>query len=107
MHRFSAWVSVTAMLVALATGPLFHVHDRDDHGAAGSIIHAHFLELEDTSAPARPEVENQHSHRHATWIDVFVLSAPATMAFHAIAEFSERVAVPSPALDRLALSLHV
>ena len=92
MRRFSAWLAVGGMLFALVSAPLFHVHDRDDHGNA--FVHAHFLEPEDPLPDSGHAVDAQHSHHHAHSIDVFTSNAPAAL-FYAVAEFSDKLPLPS------------
>lgn len=75
------------MLVALATAPLFHSHDHDDHGSA--LVHAHFLEHYDTKSHADDEIEAPHGHQDARWIDYFTLQPPAT-AFALDIDFPEQ-----------------
>ena len=106
MYRFSACIAMGAMLFALVSGPLFHIHDRDDHGNAGPVLHAHFPGLE---KPLRQsgnenEVETQHSHMHVRWIDVFTLSAPVAVHFQVVAEISESPSVPPPAVTGVVVS---
>ena len=105
MHRFSACAAVGAMFFALVSAPLFHVHEGDDHGHAGSIVHAHFPELEHLSSPSEHAIETQDTHEHARWIDVFTLAAPIAAGFQAATEFSEPLEVPPPPVSRAAISV--
>src|SRR5262245_42821147 len=105
MHRFSVWVAVAAMLFALVSAPFFHVHDQDDHGHAGSFVHAHLPESELSSAYSGHAVEAEHSHEHVRWVDVFTLTAPVSTGFHAVAEFSEPLSLPVPIANRAVASL--
>jgi hypothetical protein len=105
MHRFSACVAVGAMLFALVSAPLFHVHDADDHGHAGSILHAHLPGLEHTSFPSEKSIETQDSHGHVRWLDVFTLAAPIDAGFQAVAEFSAPLMVPRPPVSRAVVML--
>src|SRR5262245_54936690 len=100
MHRFSACVAVGAMLFALVTAPLFHVHDRDDdgHDHAETLVHAHFPELE--TAHSGQEVETTHSQEHGRSIDLFAVNTPALAHYQAVAEFSEPFTVDSPVVTR-------
>jgi hypothetical protein len=105
MLRFSACTGVFAMLFALVSAPLFHVHGADDHSHAGSIVHAHFPELEHSSSPSEHAIETQDSHEHARWIDVFTLAAPISAGFQAATEFSEPLKVPPPPVSRAVISV--
>lgn len=98
MHRFSACLAVGAMLFALVSAPLFHVHDRDDHGNA--LVHTHFLESENPLSNSGHAVEGRDSHGHVRWVDVFTLNTPATTVFHAVAEFSAPLLLPAPVASR-------
>src|SRR5262249_22997369 len=105
MRRFSACAAVGAMLFALVSAPLVHVHEADDHGHAGSILHAHFPNLEHASSSSEHAIETQDSHSHVRWLDVFTVAAPIDAGFHAVAEFSEPLMVPRPPVSRAVLSL--
>jgi hypothetical protein len=95
MRRINAAITGAAMLIALLTAPLFHVHDADDHGHDAAFVHAHFPEFEHASSSAASEIENEHSHEHARAIDVFTLSVPTSVPFQAIAEYSEPLVLPA------------
>jgi len=106
MHRrFSAWAAVAAMLMALVSAPFFHVHEQDDHGHAGSFVHAHFPESESPSEHSGHAVEAGHSHEHVRWVDVFTLSAPVSSGFQAVAEFSEPLSAPVTVANRAVASV--
>jgi hypothetical protein len=105
MHRFSACMSVGAMLFALVSAPLVHVHEADVDGHAGSILHAHLPGLEHASSPSEKGIETPDSHGHVRWLDVFTLAAPIDAGFHAVAEFSEPLMVPPPPASRAVISL--
>jgi hypothetical protein len=105
MRRFSACAAVGAMLFALVYAPLFHVHEADDHGHAGSILHAHLPELEHALSPSERAIESQDSHQHVRWLDVFTSAAPIDAGFHAVAEFSESLMVVRPPVSRPVISL--
>jgi hypothetical protein len=92
------------MFYALISAPLFHVHDRDDDGHAGSLIHAHFPEDENVSH-SEHAVETQHSHQHARWLDILVVNTPVPTTFQVVAEFSGPVTVPGPVVSRAVLSV--
>src|SRR5262245_8880633 len=62
MHQLSAWVAVAAMLLALVAAPFFHVHEQDDHGHAGSLVHAHLPDSESPAEYPGHTVEPEHSH---------------------------------------------
>jgi hypothetical protein len=91
------------MLLALFSGPFFHLHDRDDHGNA--LVHAHFFESDHASSNQGDAVEAQHSHDHVRWVDVFTLSTPVTTFFHAVVEFSQILPLPAPIVSRAAISI--
>src|SRR5262245_53960929 len=96
MQRFGASLAVAAMLLALVYGPLFHVHERDDHDTSALTIHAHFPEVGQESASADyPEMECPHSHAHVRWLDVLTLNKPITVSFHVVVDRTEPVPVPS------------
>jgi ABC-type Zn2+ transport system substrate-binding protein/surface adhesin len=97
MQRFSACLGVGAMLVALLTAPLYHFHDRDDHGNPASLVHAHFLESEEAGSHSGNEIETPHSHRHARWIEFFTFQAPPIVSDVAI-DLSEKLT--SPVLEK-------
>ena len=93
MRRFSAGLGVGAMLVALLTAPLFHFHDRDEHGNPVSLVHAHLWESEESDAHAGVEIETRHSHHHARWIDFFTFNAPSS-SFDLAIDFTETLSIP-------------
>ena len=95
MRRFNAAIAAVAMLTALLSAPLFHVHDADDHGHDAAFVHAHFPEFEHAGG-AESEIETAHSHERARNIDIFTLSIPAAVPFHPIAEYSEPLSLPAP-----------
>ena len=77
MQRFGACLGVGAMLLVLLTAPLFHFHDRDDHGTSISLVHAHLWEFAEPDHHSTPEIESPHSHNNARWVDFFVCKAPS------------------------------
>lgn len=93
MQRFSAYLGVVAVLVALVTAPLYHSHDHDDHGSHESVVHAHFLEHHEAESHATDEIEASDSHRRARWIDFFTLQVPLD-AFALAIDFPEDAAAP-------------
>jgi hypothetical protein len=103
MHRFSACVAVGAMLFALVSAPLFHVHDRDDDHAE-SVVHAHFPESEHLAHSAY-EIETNHSHGQGRSIDLFAVNTTQSATYHAVAEFSEFFSISSPVVSRAVLSV--
>jgi hypothetical protein len=97
MRRFSAFLGVIAMLCALLTAPLFHVHDQDDHGHATSFVHAHFVEHSEgehhhSQTHDAPDYESSDS-RHGRAIDVFTLSLPLP-GFDLIVDRETRLPLP-------------
>jgi hypothetical protein len=94
------------MLSAFAAAPLFHEHDSDDLGNPGSFVHAHFLEPEAPPLDATVAVEAQHSHDRAHWVDVFTLNTPVTVNFYGVAELSEPLPLPAPAVNRVVETVH-
>src|SRR5436189_194788 len=76
MQRFSAFLGVGAMLLAFFTAPLFHLHDRDDHGRPAPLVHAHFFESEATAPHSDNEIEMAHSHHAARWVEFYTYNAP-------------------------------
>ena len=64
-------------MLVLLTGPLFHFHDRDDHGTPVSLVHAHLWENEAADSHSSTEIERPHSHGNARWVDFFVCKAPS------------------------------
>jgi hypothetical protein len=107
MDRLSAYIAMVAMVFALVAAPLFHVHDHDDHGHAGPLVHAHFLETEKNDEHTGVGVEEQDSHSHVRWINVFTVNTAASLYFHAIVEVSEPLTVPAPLVTRSVLSVQV
>jgi hypothetical protein len=105
MRRFSAFGAVGAMLFALVSAPLFHVHEADDHAYAGSVLHSHLPGLEHALSSSEHAIETQDSHDHVRWVDVFTLAAPIDSAFHPVAEFSEPLLVPPQPVSRSVISL--
>jgi hypothetical protein len=105
MRRFSAFTAVGAMLFALVSAPLFHVHEADENGHAGSILHAHFPGLVHAASPSGYAIEDEDSHDHVRWLDVFTLAAPIAAGFHAVAEFSEPLTVSPTSVSRAAISI--
>jgi hypothetical protein len=103
MHRFSACIAVGAMLFALVSAPLLHVHDHDDDHAE-SLVHAHFPEAEH-AAHSGYEVEAPHSQEHGRSIDLFAVNTAPSATYHAVAEFSERFSISSPVVSRAVLSV--
>ena len=80
MHRCTAWLGVAAMLFALFTAPLFHLHEQDDHGHDAALVHAHLLELEEAHHHHDiDELDATGSHGHVRWVEYFTFSvAPAS-----------------------------
>src|SRR5687768_8741174 len=105
MYRFSGWLAVVAMLLALVSGPLFHIHDADDHEQV--FAHAHFLESEDHSLVSQhaPEIEADHSHDHVRWLDIFRVSGPPTVILHLAVEVFEASSVPSVPESRALIAI--
>ena len=103
MKRLNACLAVGAMLFALVSAPLLHVHDRDDHHA-GSLVHAHLPEFEHESQ-AGLAIEAEHSTEHGRSIDLFAVNTPAAVGYHAVAEFSEPVVVALIVTSRAVLSV--
>jgi hypothetical protein len=100
MHGFNAGLAVGAVLFALLSAPLFHVHNRDHDG--GGFLHAHFLERE-ASSPISSHLETEHSPEHLRWIDVFTLNTPPiTAVFYATAETADLLPSPAPVIHRAA-----
>jgi hypothetical protein len=93
VHRFSAWIGVGAMFLALLTAPLFHFHDRDDYGSPVSLVHAHFLESEESESYSHDEVEGPHSHHNVRWMDLFACKAPSATLDMAV-DLSEKLSDP-------------
>ena len=75
MRGLSVCLGVIAILQALVTAPLFHSHDRDDHGHSTSVVHAHLVEEAEHDNHAEPEYDSSDTH-HGRPIDVYVLSMP-------------------------------
>ncbi|HYR84289.1 MAG TPA: hypothetical protein VE422_09455 [Terriglobia bacterium] len=106
MHRrFSACLAVGAMLFALVSAPLFHVHDHDDDHAE-SFIHAHFPEPENVGH-AEHAIEAQHPQEHGRWIDLFAVNTPVSANYHAVAELVEPFSLASPVVTRAIISVQV
>jgi hypothetical protein len=76
MKRLTACLGAGAMFVALLTAPLFHFHDRDDHGSPVSLVHAHFLGSPESGHHSDNAVESRHSHDKARWVEFFTFSGP-------------------------------
>jgi hypothetical protein len=98
------------MLCALISAPLFHVHERDDHDGALSIVHAHFPEAEHAGAHSTSEIEDHHSHAQVRWLDVLTVSSPVLVSHFAVAELTERLMLFSSSATRAVVSvqsLHV
>src|SRR5262245_45719889 len=95
MRRWSACLGIGSMLFALAFGPLFHIHDHDDHGNPGSFMHAHLPVLEIPQTDSTDEIETPDSHQHVRWIDGFIPHGPLFVGFRAAAEYSETLPPPS------------
>ena len=93
MQRLGTGLGVGAMLIILLTAPLFHFHDRDDHGSPVSLVHAHFGESAEADSHSHDEVEAPHSHGNVRWIDFFVCKAPSA-AFYIAIELSETLSSP-------------
>ena len=94
MRQLSAFVAAAAMLLALNSAPLFHLHTHDDHGNPGTFVHAHFWHSEIRLDHSDIAIEEQDSHEQAHSIDLFAVDSPAP-AFFAIAEFSDKTPAPS------------
>ena len=86
MRLFSTCLAVGSLLFALVTAPLFHAHDRDEHGTAN--IHAHLPEFEIHFSDSGLEIEAQDSHHRSHSIDVFTSIVPS-VGFYAVAELSD------------------
>jgi hypothetical protein len=103
MHRLSACVAVGAMLFALVTAPLFHVHDGDDdHGHAESLVHAHLPESEPADYSGQAV---DHPEEHGRSIDLFAVNTAAPATYQVVAEFSEPLTVDPPLVTRAVLSV--
>jgi hypothetical protein len=93
MQRFGVWLGVSAMFFALFAGPFFHLHDRDDHGDAASVVHAHLLEAEEPEHHhPDDEIETSHSHARARWVDAFTFNVPSPV-FELAGDFSETLSI--------------
>jgi hypothetical protein len=92
MQRVIACFGAGAMLLALLTAPLFHSHDRDDHGSHISVVHAHLPESEEADH-SDSEVEPGNSHDRARWIDFFTFQAPPAV-FEVAIDLSEKLPIP-------------
>jgi hypothetical protein len=103
MYRINACLAVLSMLFALVSAPLFHIHPGDHHGQA--VVHAHFLESEIGSSTSEHTIETPDTHAQVRSLDVFTLNTPATVVFHAIAEFSEPLAFPAEQSSRRIVSM--
>jgi hypothetical protein len=69
------------MLLALFTAPLFHLHERDDHGHHdASLVHAHLLELEESHHHHDvDEIDASDTHGNVRWVEYFTFTvAPAS-----------------------------
>ena len=95
MQRFAACLGVWAVFLVLFTAPLFHHHDRDDHGGVVSLIHAHFWEFAEVDSHSYSELEAPHSHANARWIDFFVCKAPSASTDIAV-DIAEKLVTPLP-----------
>ncbi|HET9218122.1 MAG TPA: hypothetical protein VFR18_14145 [Terriglobia bacterium] len=93
VQRFSAYLGVVAVLVALVTAPLYHAHDPDNHGSHESVVHAHFLDHHEAEPHAADEIEASDSHHKARWVDFFTLQVPSD-AFALAIDLPEDSAVP-------------
>ena len=93
MQRFGSCLGVGAMLFALFTAPLFHFHDRDDHGHPVSLVHAHFIEFEGSDLHSDNEIEAPHPHDHARWVEFFTFNV-APSGFDLAIDFAETLALP-------------
>src|SRR5262245_11576419 len=100
MQRLGAYVSVLAMLFALAVAPLFHVHDEDHDGHAGSLVHAHLPEHVGVGHHSGSGVEAEPSDEHGRSINLFAVNIPVSVAHPAVAELSEPLALDTPILSR-------
>jgi len=94
MRRLTALIATLAVLFALTSAPLFHLHTQDDHGNATAFVHAHFWHPEKLGHSA-VESEEQDSHEQVRSIDLLAVDSPA--AFVATAELSDRI--PEPLLE--------
>jgi hypothetical protein len=81
------------MLVALVTAPMFHSHERDDHGNPVSLVHAHFLDSHEGESHSDDEIDASKSHHQARWIDFFTFQIPSD-GFALAIEFPEGIALP-------------
>ena len=104
MRRFSACLAVGAMLFALVSAPLFHVHDSDDDGHAESLVHAHFPDAENL-AHSDYAWETNHAQEHGRSIDLFAVNVTAAATYHPVAEFSEPLSIGLPVVTRAVLSI--
>jgi hypothetical protein len=106
MRWVSACLAVVAMLCALVSAPLFHLHEDDDHGHPGPFVHAHFPEPEQESPQQGFAVERSHSREHVRWLnDVFTVNPPVNGGFRAVPEIVEFFWVPILAETRVFLSV--
>jgi hypothetical protein len=64
------------MLLALLTGPFFHLHEEDGHGRQEGNVHAHFPESEHSESHSDIEIDGEDSHKNARWINFFTIDSP-------------------------------
>jgi hypothetical protein len=104
MQRLTAFVGAIAMVLALLTGPLYHLHDRDHHGNTVVLVHAHLPEVESSHHhPGISSIEDGPSHSSARQVDFFTFSSPpagvdlaielTTTSFVTVPEVSEGVSL--------------
>jgi hypothetical protein len=107
MTRLTACLAVGLMLFALASAPLFHLHERDDHDGITAVVHAHLPESEHSERHSGSEIEHRHSHAQVRWLDVFTVGSPVLVSHAVVAELPERLALPSPTATRAVSSVHI
>ena len=100
MQRLTASVGAFAMFLALLTGPLFHLHDRDHHGNSVFLVHAHLPEVESSDhhsgrSSIDSSIEDGPSHSSARDVDFFRFSPPPAGVDLAI-ELTTTTFVPVP-----------
>jgi hypothetical protein len=87
-------VGAIALFLALFNAPLYHVHEREDHGRTVPLVHAHFPESEDADHHSGVSIEDRHSHANARFVDVFTFATPPAGSEFPAVELTTSLFVP-------------
>jgi hypothetical protein len=102
MRRLTTCAALVSLLLAVIYGPMFHLHEGDDHD--GAFIHAHFPGLPHIETEPGPETEpNDHDHSSARSIDFLTTKAPQLIHIEFVTVEEPLVVVPPQSSEGFAI----